>query len=38
MAAFCLSTGQPPEVYGALTRVERQAFRDLIEEARKKVK
>ena len=34
LAAFCVFTGQSPDVYRSLTRVERDAFIDLAAKMR----
>jgi hypothetical protein len=34
MATFCLTTGQSPETYRSLTRLERQAFYDVLDDAK----
>lgn len=31
MAEFCIRTGQSPETYYPLTRLERQAFYDVLD-------
>lgn len=34
MATFCLATGQTPKTYRSLTRLERQAFYDVLDDAK----
>lgn len=36
MARFCIATGQAPQVYTQLTRLERQAFYDVLDQIRRK--
>jgi hypothetical protein len=35
MARWCISTGQSPETWRTLTRLEREAFTDTVKEARR---
>lgn len=36
MATFCLATGHPPQIFLELTRLERQAFKDVIAQKRRR--